>query len=576
LSTGARSGFAPPVLGKSRPAPGRAGSVPRESPSGAAFSVRAMLLLRILSRGELVRDLRVQQEEAFLGRDPENAVPLPDPRVSRRHAVIRRAPDGYRLFDLESGTGTTCNDRPVPSSGEGVRLLPGDAVRIGEFRIEVSAWDPSGTGGESPERLYVSERDACGLLQAGDAELSRFVREGRVATLAVEGRLLIRKADVEALRAVLQAESTRRLARPLPLDVDTVPVADAARLAGVSEDDLRGWIAEGKVRAYRDRGEVLVKKAEILDFLRRPPAPSPLPEAPGVPAPPPVREGADSLVPIRELAGLLGVSAAKAEEMAARAGLPLFPAPDGGKCARRPDLADRLLGPAAPASLVEPAALHWPGPSAAERAQGEAEPEDAEEEATEETSETSRGAKSEELKGILTVRYYDRMSPGRTFPLLVQAAKLTGPIRAVPRLPGCLCVPAGEDLTPDGPRAEFWITPQAVGPAPRASVEILGRGSRVAEVRVPFFVRRLAPAWGFLALAGGFLALAVLLEAFAPSVEKTSMLARILAALGGGAPAGLLLSMAAFVAGAAWFFFANPREANAVTISLAPRPPEGG
>jgi hypothetical protein len=278
---------------------------------------------------------------------------------------------------------------------------------------------------------------------------------------------------------------------------------------------------------------------------------------------------------VRELAALLGLTPSEAQDLAARSGLPVGPGPSGEPSVPRRDLADRLLPRASPPSLVEPAASPWPGTGPVERAPGEPDAEDREEESTEETSEEAGASEPELPRGILTVRYFGRMTPGRSFPLLVQGTKLTAPLRAVPRLPGCLCVPSGEDLRPESPRAEFWVTPQAVGPAPGAAVEIHGDGKRIAEARVPFLVRRLTQAWALLALAGLFLALAVVLEAVPPSAAKDTLLARLLAAAGGGAPAGLLLSIAAFGSGAAWFFFANPKEANAVTISLSPRPGGG-
>jgi hypothetical protein len=280
------------------------------------------------------------------------------------------------------------------------------------------------------------------------------------------------------------------------------------------------------------------------------------------------------MVPLDDLASLFGIPPAEAEALALRSGLSLLTGPRGAPAVRRRDLADRLLRNPAPALLVEPRPPWTRGESAGEPA-APLEEEEPEEEATEETSERSAGSETEPLRGIVTVLYYDRMTPGRSFPLLVQGTRITAPVRAVPRLPGCLCVPSGEDLAPDAPRAEFWVSPQAVGPAPSASVEILGCGVKVAEVRTPFLVRRLTPSWALLGIAGLSLAMAVVFEAFPPVVGKASLLARGLAAAGGAASACLLLSAAAFAAGAAWFFLANPRESKAAAVSLTGRPPDG-
>ena len=66
--------------------------------------------------------------DQVLGRDASADISLPDPAISRRHAHVRRGPDGVWLEDLESTNGTYINgDRlTVP-----YRLRDGDEVRLG-------------------------------------------------------------------------------------------------------------------------------------------------------------------------------------------------------------------------------------------------------------------------------------------------------------------------------------------------------------------------------------------------------------------------------------------------------------
>jgi len=72
--------------------------------------------------------------EAVLGRKAAGASLFrTDPGVSRRHAVLRRGPDGTCLVeDLGSTNGTFVNDVPI---GEPTLLLPDDELRIGGTRL---------------------------------------------------------------------------------------------------------------------------------------------------------------------------------------------------------------------------------------------------------------------------------------------------------------------------------------------------------------------------------------------------------------------------------------------------------
>jgi signal transduction histidine kinase len=63
-----------------------------------------------------------------MGRDTSNPVQLHDHEVSRRHAELRLAPNGYQIVDLGSANGTYVNDRPVDRKA----LQSGDRVQLGQ------------------------------------------------------------------------------------------------------------------------------------------------------------------------------------------------------------------------------------------------------------------------------------------------------------------------------------------------------------------------------------------------------------------------------------------------------------
>ena len=66
--------------------------------------------------------------EVSIGREAANHVCLVDPSVSRRHAVLQREGESFRVVDLESLNGTFVNEVPVLER----RLEHGDRVAIGD------------------------------------------------------------------------------------------------------------------------------------------------------------------------------------------------------------------------------------------------------------------------------------------------------------------------------------------------------------------------------------------------------------------------------------------------------------
>jgi Nif-specific regulatory protein len=66
-------------------------------------------------------------EETTIGRDSSNQLCIADGSVSRRHCVVERAADRFKIKDLESLNGTFVNDVPVKER----ELAHGDRVRIG-------------------------------------------------------------------------------------------------------------------------------------------------------------------------------------------------------------------------------------------------------------------------------------------------------------------------------------------------------------------------------------------------------------------------------------------------------------
>src|SRR5215467_4118407 len=73
--------------------------------------------------------------EIFIGRDPSNYVSLLDSLVSRRHCVIRKEADVFRLVDLESRNNTFVSGVPVRERV----LVAGDQIRVGNSLLVFQA-----------------------------------------------------------------------------------------------------------------------------------------------------------------------------------------------------------------------------------------------------------------------------------------------------------------------------------------------------------------------------------------------------------------------------------------------------
>lgn len=71
--------------------------------------------------------LLLWRETVTVGRDPGALFHLPDPAVSRRHAILTRTEDSYEIIDGESLNGTHVNGQPIHST----RLTNGAEVRFG-------------------------------------------------------------------------------------------------------------------------------------------------------------------------------------------------------------------------------------------------------------------------------------------------------------------------------------------------------------------------------------------------------------------------------------------------------------
>jgi hypothetical protein len=84
-------------------------------------------------RGELRLPDTTERVELSIGRDDDCDLVLDEATISRRHALLRRTPEGWALRDLGSTNGTRVNGWRVDSAA----LRPGDELTLGLARFVV-------------------------------------------------------------------------------------------------------------------------------------------------------------------------------------------------------------------------------------------------------------------------------------------------------------------------------------------------------------------------------------------------------------------------------------------------------
>jgi predicted component of type VI protein secretion system len=89
-----------------------------------------------------INEFQFTEGPIHIGRRSDNQIPLPDPAISKKHAVISTADDGkWMLEDLDSANKTYLNDRAIHKA----EIKTGDRIRIADFTIEVNIEDDTRT-----------------------------------------------------------------------------------------------------------------------------------------------------------------------------------------------------------------------------------------------------------------------------------------------------------------------------------------------------------------------------------------------------------------------------------------------
>jgi pSer/pThr/pTyr-binding forkhead associated (FHA) protein len=103
--------------------------VPKEKGSK---SKKAQPRLRIENSCFAGLEIALKKKRNTIGRNVENDICLDEGLVSDQHAQIVRTTKGFRISDLNSGSGLKVNGKKVQSAD----LKSGNVIEIGSFRLK--------------------------------------------------------------------------------------------------------------------------------------------------------------------------------------------------------------------------------------------------------------------------------------------------------------------------------------------------------------------------------------------------------------------------------------------------------
>ena len=97
-------------------------------------------MLRIILKfnSTVINELKIDQDEIIIGRDPDNDVQIDNVSVSREHAKIKRDSKSYLIEDLNSTNGTFVNGKKINKKF----LKKEDEISIGKHSLQVILEEP--------------------------------------------------------------------------------------------------------------------------------------------------------------------------------------------------------------------------------------------------------------------------------------------------------------------------------------------------------------------------------------------------------------------------------------------------
>jgi pSer/pThr/pTyr-binding forkhead associated (FHA) protein len=143
---------------------------------GPAKRLTPLPMFVVTSDGPLRgRLLVVDADEQVLGRRENSDLQLPDPHVSRAHAVIRRASGAVWVEDLGSTGGTFVNGESVTGSQA---LRHGDSVRFGTVETRFEDRSSLMEGDDATELMQLPPVEDKPVLSPRQHEVLGYLKQG--------------------------------------------------------------------------------------------------------------------------------------------------------------------------------------------------------------------------------------------------------------------------------------------------------------------------------------------------------------------------------------------------------------
>lgn len=225
--------------------------------------------LRIYLKEEFRWSFTLLEREIRIGRGRDNHIVLPQPEVSRQHAVLHKQGDKFILED-KSAKGIDVNHRAVPKA----LLQNGDMIRIGSYRLFFELEETEEPIGDTLTReptlglVFPGPKREKAVLQyqvaviSGPDEGRRFPLECSVTRIGRGGRNHISLSDVTVSTQHLEIES-----RPSGIQIRDLGSTNGTKINGQR-------IQSSPVEVT---SEITVGQTKLRIFLEEPTDPIPSP-----------------------------------------------------------------------------------------------------------------------------------------------------------------------------------------------------------------------------------------------------------------------------------------------------------
>ena len=191
------------------------------------------------------------EDEISIGREPSNSISINDHSVSRRHCLIRRESESFKIIDLDSYNGTFVNSLPIGEQA----LNHGDQISVGSVRFVFLLQEPEAAATGSLIELGEDELVNPSTIRLARQDALYLKPEAIVANLPGGARIA---RDLNALLKISTSLSTLRELAQLQRELlesllDTIPAERGAILLTKenSEELLASYAIDKKLQAQQ-------------------------------------------------------------------------------------------------------------------------------------------------------------------------------------------------------------------------------------------------------------------------------------------------------------------------------------